>query len=121
MVCQVIAVVESSNRPDRRESQKIDPEIITLDVREHAPVHSVVADDENGIVTIADYRNREQDRPPRRMDRYHTESSKNPSPANSQVGQGAQWPKLAQFLDSGRREQYAAVRKVRSPLYCGSP
>jgi hypothetical protein len=92
MVRQVISIVEPCNRANGSKHQNVSPKIIPLDIRQQTPVHSVVADDKNRIVTISNYRNRQQDRPPRWMDGYGTPCDDDTNPAYGQVSQGPPRP-----------------------------
>jgi hypothetical protein len=81
MMRQVISIIESRNRANGCKNQYVGPKVIPLNIRKHAPVHSIVTDDKNSIVAIANDRNRQQDRPPRWMGGYRTPCNDDTSPA----------------------------------------
>jgi len=112
VVAQVVAVVEPRDRRQGADQEKVGEQVVAGAVGEHAPVQSVVPDDEQCVVARADHRQRQQHRPPGGMQADDGPRAEDDRPAERRVEHGAAGPQLAERAHAVRRQQDRPVRVV---------
>ena len=103
VVHQMIPVVEPRDRPNGRQYQEICPKIVLLDLGKEPAMHSIMRDDEQSIIAVANNRNSDEDSPPGRMDHHDAERRYDARPTCGDVLHGVRRFKRAQLSDTSWR------------------